>query len=428
MAFWGGDTVPVEDADARKQLEIIKKYACDTKIATEAHKNKTIGKTITLFGITIPLEALGIPSSWDGVAKMIMKDFIKELTDNTVDWINTGFDGNPLFVQDPKKFFSNTADGLADDFIDNPNSPLKFLCEPFADKIRASLTTEYYQSTRYQPQCTFTGIGRNLDDFYNKFSTGGWDAWFSMTQNPNNNPYDSYLKAKVELDSQIASRLEIDEQKLQWGKGFMEWSDCAKYEQIPNPNYIESNRPDGANEIGNTPTVDGPTCIERGPTKTPGSVIEGRLQKVLGQNVDELGLARSFDDVVSALTNQLIKEVFSIGGGLLGGGSGSYRGTTVRDPRRTPPTTTPPPTSIPVGPEGFTFCAHEDSTCFFGGTRTIIYGANENFAALVLSNGSTLCSSSVFGDPAPGVVKACFTENETPVEDETPIPPSELEL
>jgi predicted alpha-1,6-mannanase (GH76 family) len=75
--------------------------------------------------------------------------------------------------------------------------------------------------------------------------------------------------------------------------------------------------------------------------------------------------------------------------------------------------TTAAPT--PVGPAGYTYCAPENSTCFFSGTTQVAFGANGSFDYGTFTN-STLCSNSVFlPDPAVGIVKACFY-----------IPPSEI--
>jgi len=70
------------------------------------------------------------------------------------------------------------------------------------------------------------------------------------------------------------------------------------------------------------------------------------------------------------------------------------------------------------GPAGYTFCANEDQTCSFSGTRSVAYGANGNFAYQTLTGGTT-CSNGVFGDPAPGTFKICYVADE-----ETP-PPTE---
>lgn len=287
-------SVPIFNATEAYQLGEIQSEMCAAKKSAEAVKNKTVGKTF--FGIPVPF------SSWDALAKIAMKAVIKQLTDSTVKWINTGFNGNPAFVQDPGKFFADTANGLADNFIGGPNSPLNFLCTPFADKIKLSLRNTYYQSVSYRPVCTFSGIAGNLDDFYNHFSSGGWQGWISMTQNESNNPYDSYLGAQVALDQQIESSLNIQQQQLQWGNGFLGWTDPAECQ--------------AKDSTGN--------CVKPGPTHTPGTVIEKQLQGVLGQGVTDLGLARSFDDVVSALVGALTNKVFASAKGLISGNGSGY--------------------------------------------------------------------------------------------------------
>lgn len=277
--------VPVSADSVSSKLVGQKRILCQTKNATKAVKDKTVGKTI--FGITIP----GAITSWDGIAKIAMKAVIKKLTDDTVKWINSGANGSPMFVTDPGQYFTNVANGLADDFILGTNSPLNFLCTPFAQNIRISLATNYATRQSYNPQCTFTGIGGFLKDGFNR---GGWQDWFSLTQNSQNNPYESYLNAQVELDSRIASALKIKQDQLNWGSGFLSTEKCDE-------------------KTGKCHIV------------TPGSVVGPQLNKVLGLGADDLTLARSFDDVVSALVGALSRKVFS-NAGLLGGGGSSYSG------------------------------------------------------------------------------------------------------
>lgn len=61
-------------------------------------------------------------------------------------------------------------------------------------------------------------------------------------------------------------------------------------------------------------------------------------------------------------------------------------------------------------PAGYSFCANEHGNCSFSGARKVAYGANGVFAYRTISNG-TACDNTVFGDPAPNIVKACFIQN-----------------
>jgi serine protease len=54
----------------------------------------------------------------------------------------------------------------------------------------------------------------------------------------------------------------------------------------------------------------------------------------------------------------------------------------------------------------WTYCAAENGTCSFSGTRDVRYGTATSFVTKTFT-GSVKCSNSVFGDPAYGVVKSC---------------------
>ena len=76
--------------------------------------------------------------------------------------------------------------------------------------------------------------------------------------------------------------------------------------------------------------------------------------------------------------------------------------------------------SVSVGPAGYTFCANENATCAFTGTMSVAFGANGKFNYKNLTGG-TACTNAVLGpDPAPGLVKACYTGAVVP----TPLPPT----
>ena len=266
-------------------------------VSDSALRDKEAG--VTMFGFTVP----GL--TWDLVAITIAKLALEQILHATTDWINNGFEGNPAYVTDPLQFFTKIADNIAGEFI--AGSELNFLCSPFQAKIRLALARRHTQ--RRQFQCTLTNVVANIEDFYNDFSQGGWDAWFIMTQNDVNNPYGAFLETQIELDERIAQALGLQKMRLSWDSGFLGWSECI--------------REDDAGE-----------CIERGPTKTPGKVIEDQLENVLGSGVRQLELADEFDELVAALFSQLLKQIFSSAQGLFngagfGGSTGGGGGGTI---------------------------------------------------------------------------------------------------
>jgi alpha-L-rhamnosidase len=64
----------------------------------------------------------------------------------------------------------------------------------------------------------------------------------------------------------------------------------------------------------------------------------------------------------------------------------------------------PPPAATTWTP-----CAAETITCTVVGTHDIAFGAGGQYAYRTVS-GATACGDAVFGDPAPGQVKACYVQ------------------
>jgi len=63
-------------------------------------------------------------------------------------------------------------------------------------------------------------------------------------------------------------------------------------------------------------------------------------------------------------------------------------------------------------PETWSTCAGEEGTCTFSGTRDVRFGAGSSFVTRTFT-GAVLCSNTVFGDPAYGVVKSCSVSSLT---------------
>lgn len=70
------------------------------------------------------------------------------------------------------------------------------------------------------------------------------------------------------------------------------------------------------------------------------------------------------------------------------------------------------------GPDGFAYCSNENSDCT-GGLRDVAFGTNGKFVYLYSVTGAIPCSWQVFDDPAPTLLKKCYSRPTTllPCED-----------
>jgi hypothetical protein len=221
----------------------------------------------------------------------IAKTALHALTGSIINWINSGFNGNPAFVTDLKGFLLDIADAETSLFIEG--TALEALCSPWKLDIKIALALPTGQFER-EVRCTLSDIVANMDDFINgDFSQGGWAGWFELTTKPQNNPYGLYLMTSSELDQRIAGAQHLQQQQLNWGNGFLSYEKC---EELP-PGFV------------------GPPRCE---IVTPGTVIENQLEHVLGSGVRQLELADEFNEIVSALVSQLITQALGGFKGLRG--------------------------------------------------------------------------------------------------------------
>lgn len=247
----------------------------------------------------------------DTLAWSMVNLVIERMAAQTVNWINSGFDGSPGFITDTGGFFRETADGVAGQYIfDNPN--LNFLCGPISARIRLSLAQNYIQDN-VRWQCTVTDVVGNVENFMNDFSQGGWDGFFELSQRQQNNPVGAYMQAENELFWRIANKQGTMDKELNWGQGIMSFKTCDR-----EPPKVEAS--------GGVPNADGSTnyittpgeCI-KGTEKisTPGSVIQSKLNESLGMGTKRLEVADEINEIVSALMNQLTLQVVGgVGKGL----------------------------------------------------------------------------------------------------------------
>jgi hypothetical protein len=241
------------------------------------------------------------------IVNTIAKAALAQITASTVNWINSGFNGQPSFVNNFQNFFGNVADLAAGQFIQG--SGLAFLCSPFQLQIKIAIAQAY--ANRSAQSCTLTKVVGNVNNFMNgNFSAGGWGGLLSFTTVPTNNPYGAFAYAQVGL-------VTAQNQALQNAKNNITPNGFLALQQV-NCNGNTSFK----SAAGNGP-VSNPQAAAAGGAQTsggcttsittPGHVIEDSLSGVLKSPLDQLGLANDLDQIISALTTQLMTRVLQNG-------------------------------------------------------------------------------------------------------------------
>lgn len=291
----------------------------------------------------------------DLVGWTIPNMMIKKIVAQTVNWINSGFQGKPGYVQNPKQFFLDTADNEASRFLSTRG--MRQICSPFKAEVQLALIKNYLQDGSGNYACSLKVLKNNYDQFMGDFSKGGWTGWFEMTQNDNSNPYGQYLNAQQQLAVNIGTQQNKYKDQLGQGNGFLSFEKC------PDANVVTQAMIDANNALiaaGNLKpennALDGLQaggCIGDKVAVTPGTVLQSKIVNALGSDTNRLIQADELDELISALMNQLVNKIMgSIG---LSGMSQSSNGqpsytSQINDEVETPPVETYPGYQIPPCP------------------------------------------------------------------------------
>jgi len=263
-------------------------------------KAKEVGSNF--FGLKLP--------SLDSIAYCLINTIIIHISESTIRWINTGFKGNPAFIENFDQFFSDLADREVVKFLTEIGNS-DFLCGDLRIGVQRNLIgahngSRYYSNdgknvsgygacsfgkkssgsqTVTNPDGTITitsssGSGSGYSEAdraayaegdLTTVKKGGWDAYYDLIQ-PENNIYGASIQAKHLAQDKVNSRAE-----------------SARTEVITINN-------------GNLSAKD-----RDGNIYTPGSVIQQQLHKTLDIPSDRLVIADEFDEIMTVLVEQLIK-------------------------------------------------------------------------------------------------------------------------
>jgi hypothetical protein len=268
----------------------------------------------------------------DTVGWIAAKLVISTITNSIVNWINSGFEGNPTFVQNPQQFLSDAANQAGGVFIQQLG--LTQLCNPnWLPKLKLALqyNTPYLQ----RMQCTPDMVKTNIENFTNDFMNGGWDSWLSMTSSPQNNIWGAYFESSDELARRQAAATAQAQMEASWGQGFMSLKKCAggNTSQDYFCTYV-------ACAGATSPAECRQQCMETSGTglstselcqlsggqmqnTTPGNIIADQLKVNLGSSVRQLEAADEINESLAAIFNALINQLISKGLSSLSNTSGS---------------------------------------------------------------------------------------------------------
>ncbi|MFA6520121.1 MAG: hypothetical protein WCT44_00765 [Candidatus Paceibacterota bacterium] len=164
----------------------------------------------------------------------VAKRALQEMTKSTVNWINSGFHGAPLFLENPDSFFKDIAKSEIKTAVDKLGyDVIKF---PFGKDFALNIINGYKSKLENNASYSLSEVMRDdpvlLYNYQNNFNVGGWSGFFVNTMYPQNN----YLGFTISATERLAMDIQNAKQKVQTtleqGQGFLSPKICDT-----NPNY-----------------------------------------------------------------------------------------------------------------------------------------------------------------------------------------------
>ena len=165
------------------------------------------------------------------IAKGVARRVLADLTKSTVNWINSGFWGTPLFLQNPQSFFKDIAKYEIKNLIDTIGYDSNRF--PFGRQAALDIINSYKQKSANNFEYSLSRVINDptlLRAYRNDFNVGGWNGFLINTQYPQNNYVGSqmlvYGELARKLDGTVQNKAQEVQKKLDQGMGFLSPQVC----------------------------------------------------------------------------------------------------------------------------------------------------------------------------------------------------------
>jgi hypothetical protein len=246
------------------------------------------------------IDALEWNVEWilDGLAWNIAKSIIQAMTQDLIAWVNSGFEGSPMFVTDFGGFIGDVADAEFGSYIASLGDIGSFICSPFQLDIQVAVALSYQVAREdgSDPEaCNLSDIKSNLENFIsgtqNSFSEGGWSDWFEVTSKPEvYTPFGAAVAVEASMNARIINKKGEEINLI--SEGFMSQKECNDVEGEPEP-----------------------VCT----VTTPGNVISDALSRNVDGDRETLLEADKANEIFAAIVGQLGQSIFSEASSLISG-------------------------------------------------------------------------------------------------------------
>lgn len=315
-----------------------------------------------------------IRTCFNGIAYTLAKNQLTSIARNTLNWVNSGFSGDPVYVQNVTLALQNVERSIVEPAIEElsygafpwGNTFIQSRIERIANRSSYAGDTSLLSRTasdlanyikndfKYNSELSELDNQRiraesAVRTFANDFSSGGWTGWLSMIINDNNNYLGYQSRASRVLQEKVEEQQKALQTELEQNDGYYNQTECVKWQRYnedgtpmrpvdtlqygniigdsPLYNLGQSKfgsfslRSSGQDVFSDTKWSDYDVCVETRAI-TPGSNIKTRVDTTLGIPERQLEIADDVNDVLNSVFSVLLSVLQDQG--LSGLSSGEY--------------------------------------------------------------------------------------------------------
>lgn len=265
---------------------------------------------------------------FNGIAYTLAKNQLTAMTRYTMNWVNSGFNGDPMYVRDITSFTNSLERNVLETGIKILTSPQKAYpygssfsrsaiysynsgrglrsgAGNFLNSLTSDLSNFVTDPRSYYSETALERAQNANNLFASDFSTGGWNAWLSLTQIDQNNPLGFAMQASQYLADQQSSQIQNTKDELLTNNGFLSQKKCVLWNKIDTSDQYILNRDGTISTTTNPQSQD--ECIKY-EVVTPGSIIKDKITTYVNSPERQLELADTINESLNSLFTALIAK------------------------------------------------------------------------------------------------------------------------
>jgi predicted nucleic acid-binding Zn-ribbon protein len=250
------------------------------------------------------------------LARAATRAVLTALTQQVVNWISADGGNNVGFVGNFEQTLTNELDNAAGEFLDQI-SHIDF-CGDIGAYLKINLRLPA-GGFRQRARCSLTAIVKNVQNFYDNFQNGGWEAFLKTNVDIQNNTAGAFL---IALDAKIAHESRRKEEFVaRYSKSGILGISQQTYKQCFSTGGGPPPPPRGYQRAGSKPApplAPGIDCVTTYDEQTPGTIIEQTIKDANKTGIDFGIAAKDFDEAIGAIMTALLKRTISSASGIFG--------------------------------------------------------------------------------------------------------------